>query len=151
MSALLVCKNYEIGDFEFKVRPISVAKARKVLAVLQKCVGSLELNKGAMDNFLLTAGIGGALTDEDLGVLIDAFGEKTTVSIPSADPGKEPRQVVLSTPAAQDEVFSGQFEHLYEWLDKCVEFNFAGTLAKMHAVVSATMARVEEAAKAKVA
>lgn len=143
-NPLLVCKNFEINGLEYKLRPLTVLAARPIIPILQRCLGAMELTQGSLKNFLFTAGLGGMLTEQDLDLMVKAFGPSTTVTVPSAD-GKGDRTLVLDKPGVQDELFGGQLEFMYEWLEACIDFNFAGALAKMYAVVAATVERAKAA------
>lgn len=144
MSNLLVCKNVEIGGMDFQLSPVMVGPARKVLPILQRCVGAMELTEGKLENFLITAGLGGMLTEKDVDVLMEVFGAVSTVNIPSSS-GKDDKRLLLSKEAHLNEVFAGQMELVYEWLEASIDYNFAGTLAKMHTVVAATVAKARAA------
>jgi hypothetical protein len=137
-NPMLMTKSYEIGGRDYQLLPLTVAEARPILAILQRGVSAMNVNNGAVKDIVLTCLTGGLWTDADVDMMVKAFGPKTTVTVHD-EGAKEPRTLLLSKEANQNELFAGQFELMYEWIEASITFNFAGTLAKLYAVMAATV------------
>lgn len=137
-NPMLTTKSYEIGGLDYQLSPLTVSEARPILAILQRCTSAMAVTKGEIKDLVLTCLTGGLLTDGDVDLLVKTFGPKTSVTVPS-ESNKEPRVLLLSKEANQNELFAGQFELMYEWIEASIRYNFEGTLAKLYAVVAATV------------
>lgn len=136
-----------IGGQEFTIGLLSLADARKVYS---RCARMLALfsdqaqeDTGGL-GAVMSAGLAGQMSDEDLEFLIKTFGPITTVQTGKAT-------LNLGTgPAAHDIVFGGRFEDVLEWVDACFKINFAGVIAKLqgalqHRLDAARLSKAEPA------
>lgn len=148
MSALLITKVVTIGGLAYTLRRLNVAKSREALAIVQKLLGGFEIGDGPSEvSPVFMAGLAGALSEAELSKLVDLFGPATTVDMNDGAGNTPSRELTLSKAPAQDELWSGQLELMIDWLDESIKFNFAGVIAKTHAVVQAAN-KARAAAKA---
>ena len=138
---MLPQKVVEIGDKDFTITALSVADARQAYArahrVLVLAAESVVASTGT--GAVLFATFSGGLSEEDIDVLTKLFAPRTMVDF------RDGSALPLTSKEAMDRAFSGALEHLFEWLDACLDVNFAGLMAKM----SAAALKLEEAAAAK--
>ncbi len=139
MNATLVTTTVSIGGHDYKIRRLSVAKAREILPIVQKLLGGYELDGSEDISPVFLSGLAGALSEAEQTKLVDAFGPATTVDM------GDNRELTLKTPAAHDELWAGQLELMIEWLDAAIKFNFAGVIAKTHAVASSVKSKLDAA------
>ncbi len=128
MSALLKTQSREIGGRNFQIRLLSFDESRQVYSKLQRLLSANEetLEEAGLGLFMF-AGLAGGVSDDDLKLYCQVFGEATTVEMGPT------MQLSLKDSAHRTAVFSGQFEDVFEWLDACVDINFGGVIAKMRA------------------
>lgn len=132
MNQLLQTTAVRIGEYDFQIGKLAFEDARPAYVRLQKLLSADDkiLAEVAQDGvgLFMFAGFGGLIDDEDLKYYTELFGKVTTVAVSAQ------QTVFLKDKAARDLLFGGQIEIFFEWLDACVEVNFAGARAKLGAV-----------------
>jgi hypothetical protein len=139
---LTPCTNVEINGLNYKIKPLKTGPAREALAIVQSMLGALEITDG-FENIVAVAQTSGVLPSNRLDKLIELFGPTTTVEVPEDDENRPPRELLLGKPAHQDELFTGQIEFQYEWLDACIKYNFERVLGKTRAAFEGAAKRME--------
>jgi hypothetical protein len=130
-----------IGERDFQIGLLPFKAARPVYSKIQRLLvlNEDEIASSGLGLFMF-AGFSGGVDDATLGELIEAFGAVTQVAI-------SPTQTLpLSKDEARNLVFAGRLEDMFQWLDECVKYNFAGCMAKLDAARSTFEAK--RAAKA---
>lgn len=136
-----------IGGYDYTLKPLKTAHAREALAIVHSMLGAMEMTED-FNNIVSVAQVSGVLPDDKLARLVDLFGGYTTVKVPD-DKSPEPRLLMLSKETHQDELFTGQIELQYEWLDASIKYNFERALGKTAAAFRAGAERmVSEAQEA---
>ncbi len=128
---MLVIEDRTIGGKQYQIRVLNVAEARKVYQRVQQLlaiVGDENLAESGLDP-ILVAGMSGALKENDLDYLCEKFGPTTTVDMGDG-------RVLVLKADVQNDLFAGNFEHMFEWLAACISVNFGGVIAKMRGALS---------------
>lgn len=130
-----------IGEYDYQIGLLAFKDSRPVYSKIQRLLSLAEdeLVKSGL-GLMMFAGFSGGLSDDDLSMLIDAFGKVTTVSITAT------QSFPLSQEAARNMVFAGKLEDMFAWLDAAIGYNFGGCMAKLDAARRAFEA--DRAAKA---
>lgn len=148
MSQLLRTEAVEIGNKTFQIRVLPFGESRKVEGVIKRAMGAFDPELGDSAGLLL-AGVAGQISDADMDRLVQVFGKATTVDFQDGNDERPSRVLILSDDKNLGEVFCGQLEDMYTWLDACVQLNFKGLIAKMKGAIIAVAAKAEDKAKAK--
>lgn len=132
----------KIGERKFTIRTLSYGKAKPLYMKLQAILVAYADDKYERMGLgvIPFAMNGGALTEEDLDLLVETFGEVTTVS--GRTPDGQPTTLKLDQ-RQRDAIFAGAFEDMFEWLEACVKLNFEGVIKKYEAAKSAIEAAAE--------
>jgi len=145
MTRVFACEDRVIGGKTFKITVLSLAEARKAFYLVQPIIQVTGLDEddsaglGSLGGPLMAAMTRG-LSEQALQECIALFGPTTRVVM------SDEREVVLKDPTAQEELFAGQLELLFDWIAACVEINFAGVLAKTQAAAKKMRASAVAAA-----
>ena len=131
--SLLDTHTLEINGRHFTVRVLPFREARSVFARLSRLLsmwGDDELKGSGVGPFVW-ASIGSAVTEDDLAYYCKAFGKETTVDLGDG------RVVTLTVDAkgesaAMDNVFAGNLDEMFEWLDFCVRATDGKLIEKMN-------------------
>lgn len=129
MSNIMQIESREIGDKTFQIRLLPFSDGRKAYSKLQKLLsahGDEVLTQAGIGLFMF-AGLAGAVSDDDLAFFCDVFGKSTEVNLGGN------KTLTLSNEANRTIVFAGAYDNLFEWLDACVEINFASVMGKLSA------------------
>lgn len=130
-----------IGEFDYQISMLAFKDARPVYSKIQRLLvlNEDEIASSGLGLFMF-AGFSGGIDDATLGELIEAFSKVTTVALNAT------QTVSLGKEDARNLVFGGRLEDMFQWLDECVKYNFAGCMAKLEAARSTFEAK--RAAKA---
>lgn len=131
--SILETKCKTIGDREYTVRMLPVRDSRKVYQRINKYLVLWADDKLKDIGCIMFAGLGNLLSDSDLDFMCEVFGSCTSVSVPSGD-GERVISLAVGKDGkspGQDELFAGQMEDMFAWLDFAVLANFGGLIEKM--------------------
>ena len=117
----------EISGHTYTIRKLPLASARKVFARLQRVLALYADRDMAAEGLspIVCANLAGALSEADLQFYATEFGPSTTVQ------WEDDRVLMLKDPKHQEEAFADNFADQLDWIDACVQLNFAGVLAKI--------------------
>lgn len=140
---------FKVGDLDCEVTVLSVMESRSAWVKLMPWIRGmmmaegLEQEEGASLGAVAMASIAGALNEETLNALVELFAKRTTYEqIETAQSGNQVVQKhFLSEKGVMDNVFAGNFEHLIEWLDLCIQLNFGALIAKLHGALAENASR----------
>lgn len=136
----------DIDGKTFTIQALSFEESLELLPVVHKVmtVYNTELNQ---EGLFIYAVVQGILDAAEIDKIIKVMAKKTTVDMNDGTevvvdeelvvrPG---RTLLMRNDAerskALNEVFGGQLELMFPWLDACFELNFKGTMGKMRGAV----------------
>lgn len=123
-----------IGENQYTVTVLPVVSGREALVRLQRLLagGIGAITQGNRQDIpAALAGISERLTAADLEWFCEKFGKATSVAMPPSDDAPQGRVLVLAGSDAQTAVFAGNYLEMFEWLEFCIEVNFATLLEKI--------------------
>lgn len=135
---------FELSGRQFTLNKLSFRKALPVYCKFQKLMAAFFDDDAMTDAGLAIfqiAGFAGQVSHADLTEYITAFGPSTVV-----DFGDGRVQVLQVKPATKTsaevdpvaELFDDNLPDLFRWLDECIKFNFAETIAKTASALKAS-------------
>jgi hypothetical protein len=151
MSRLKRQKIVEIDGKTFTLTALSFEDSLELLPVAHKVMTVYDSELTSEGGLFLFAVLQGALEKADLDKLVEVFAKGTLIEEAATEtpdgavcPG---RAYVMRNEQerkkALNEVFGGQLELMFPWLDAAFELNFAGTMGKMRGALE-HMARLIE-------
>lgn len=147
MSNLLRTDSFELSGRTFQIRVLGFDASRKAYAILHRALAVLGDKDVAEVGSLLMASITGVLSEKEIEELVKIFGEVTIVDFNDADEKRSSRRLKPTEEAVLNELFAGQYEDVFVWLEKCIDLNFANIKAKMAGALE-LLAKKAEAKKA---
>jgi hypothetical protein len=93
------------------------------------CFGDDELADGTTESAIVFASLINALKEGDLETMVKAFGPQTKIS--GQDPvSGQAKDMSLGDAIVQDTLFRDNIDHMFEWLDWCLECTYGGVIKK---------------------
>lgn len=120
-----------LGDLTFKVGLLSVANGREMLVRLQRTFGPAigEMAEGRGGIARAFAQIAERLDSKDLTWVCDTLAERSSVVHP--DGREQPLKQNI------DEIFAGKYGLMFQWIEFCLETNYADFLGPLQKAVEA--------------
>jgi len=128
---MLKSEEIDLIGRKFTIRTLKYGKAREVYSKLQNILLAYVDDEAASFGAVMGAMMGGAISDADFDFIVERFGEETTVV--SYVDGKE-HVIPRLNKEAREDVFAGEFQAVFDWLEACIQLNFAGVVKKLEAV-----------------